>query len=189
MLGRCIVSVCNKNPNLILMREVEMAQLAAGSWASASVLGYAQPVSDPILPRFNQSTWQALEGGGTTGMDARAHEEGERQGQVRAAPLAFPRGWTPCPPSVFERLTFLSVCCNYLGWFLWFADLRQVTQDVHKGPVVRRVDSAIHRINLYLYVWIAQLVSLILIHWIAIYPMDSAVQLLSNWGQVETGSW
>ena len=57
MLGRCIVSVSNKNPNLILMREVEMAQLAAGSWASAPVLAYAQPVSDPILPRFNQSTW------------------------------------------------------------------------------------------------------------------------------------
>ena len=56
MLGRCIVSVCNKNPNLILMREVEMAQLAAGSWASAPVLAYAQPVNDPILPRFNQST-------------------------------------------------------------------------------------------------------------------------------------
>ena len=48
------------------MREVEMAQLAAcaGSWASAPALGYAQPVSDPILPRFNESTWQALEGGG-----------------------------------------------------------------------------------------------------------------------------
>ena len=119
MLGRCIVSVCNKNPNLILMREVEMAQLAAGSWASAPVLGYAQPVSDPILPRFNQSTWQALgRGSGTTGVDARAHEEGERQGQVRAAPLAFPRGRTPCSPSVFERLTFLPVCCNYLGCFL-----------------------------------------------------------------------
>ena len=28
-----------------------------------------------------------------------------------------------------------------------------------------------------------QLVSLILIHWIVIYPMDSASQLLNNWGQ------
>ena len=170
-----------------------MAQLAAGSWASAPVLGYAQPVSYPILPRFNQSAWQALDawrgrGSGTTGVDARAHEEGERQGQVRDAPLVFPRGRTPCSPSVFERLTFLSVCCNCLGWFLWFADSLQVTQDVHQGPVVRRVDSAIHRINLYLYVWIAQLVSLILIHWIVIYPVDSAIQLLNNWGQIETGS-
>ena len=27
-----------------------------------------------------------------------------------------------------------------------------------------------------------QLVSLILIHWIVIYPVDSAIQLLNNWG-------
>ena len=27
-----------------------------------------------------------------------------------------------------------------------------------------------------------QLVSLMLIHWIEIYPMDSAIQLLNNWG-------
>ena len=31
--------------------------------------------------------------------------------------------------------------------------------------------------------WIVQLVFLILIHWIVIYPMDSAIQLLNNWGQ------
>ena len=31
--------------------------------------------------------------------------------------------------------------------------------------------------------WIVQLVSLILIHWIVIYPVDSAIQLLNNWGQ------
>ena len=121
-------------------------------------------------------------------MDARGREGGERQGQVRAAPLAFLCGRTPCSPSVFERLTFLSVCCSYRGWFLRFADSLQVTQDVHKGPVVRRVDSPIHRINICLYVWIAQLVSLILIHWIVIYSVDNAIQLLSNWGQVETGS-
>ena len=30
--------------------------------------------------------------------------------------------------------------------------------------------------------WIVQLVSLILIHWIVIYPMDNAIQLLDNWG-------
>ena len=28
-----------------------------------------------------------------------------------------------------------------------------------------------------------ELVSLILIHWIVIYPMNSAIQLLNNWGQ------
>ena len=27
--------------------------------------------------------------------------------------------------------------------------------------------------------------SLILIHWIEIYPVDSAIQLLNNWGQVK----
>ena len=29
-----------------------------------------------------------------------------------------------------------------------------------------------------------QLVSLILINWIVIYPVDSVIQLLNNWGQV-----
>ena len=87
MLGRCIVSVCNKNPNLILLREVEMAQLAAGSWASAPVLGYAQPVSDPILPRFNQSAWQALEGGGVQGQLGWTCERArEGEGRVRLGP-------------------------------------------------------------------------------------------------------
>ena len=84
MLGRCIVSVCNKNPNLILLREVEMAQLAAGSWTSAPVLGYAQPVSDPILPRFNQSTWQVLEAGGAQGQLGWTHERTRKgKGRVR----------------------------------------------------------------------------------------------------------
>ena len=62
-----------------------MAQLAAGSWASAPVLGYAQPVSDPILPRFNQSTWQALgRGSGTIGWTCERAREGE--GRVRLGP-------------------------------------------------------------------------------------------------------
>ena len=43
-------------------------------------------------------------------------------------------------------------------------------------PVVQKVDKAIH--------WIAQLVSLKLIHWIVIYPVDSAIQLLNNWGLI-----
>ena len=30
--------------------------------------------------------------------------------------------------------------------------------------------------------WIAQLVSLIFIQWMVIYPMDSSIQLLKNWG-------
>ena len=40
--------------------------------------------------------------------------------------------------------------------------------------VAQKVDSTIH--------WIAQLVFLTLIHWIVIYPVDSAIQLLNNWG-------
>ena len=87
MLGRCIVSVCNKNPNLILMRELEMAQLASGSWASAPVLGNAQPVSYPILPPFHQSTWQALKGGGVRGQLGWTHERTrKRKGRVRLEP-------------------------------------------------------------------------------------------------------
>ena len=31
--------------------------------------------------------------------------------------------------------------------------------------------------------WITQLVSLILIRWIVIYPVDSAIQRLNNWGK------
>ena len=32
--------------------------------------------------------------------------------------------------------------------------------------------------------WLAQMVSLILIFWLVIYPVDSPVQLWNNWGQV-----
>ena len=32
--------------------------------------------------------------------------------------------------------------------------------------------------------WIAKLVSLALIRWIVIYPVNSAIQLLNNWGLV-----
>ena len=44
----------------------------------------------------------------------------------------------------------------------------------HLAPVVQKVDNTIH--------WIAQLVSLTLIRGIVIYPVDSAIQLLNNWG-------
>ena len=33
--------------------------------------------------------------------------------------------------------------------------------------------------------WILQLVSLLLIQWIAIYPVDSAIHRLNNWGQMD----
>jgi len=76
-----------KNPNLILMREVEMAQLAAGSWASTPVLGYAHSVNDPILPRFNQFACQALEGGRVQGQLGWTRERArEEKGRVRLGP-------------------------------------------------------------------------------------------------------
>ena len=45
---------------------------------------------------------------------------------------------------------------------------------IHLVPVEQKVGIVIH--------WIVQLVSLIFIHWIVIYLVDSTVQLLNNWG-------
>ena len=50
-------------------------------------------------------------------------------------------------------------------------------------PVVRNVDSVIRWINLYP-LTVAELVFLILIHWIVIYLVDSAIQGLNNRGQL-----
>ena len=50
------------------------------------------------------------------------------------------------------------------------------------APVFRKADSTIHWINITIQ-WIVQLVFVILIRWIAIYPVDSAIQLLNNRGQ------
>lgn len=52
------------------------------------------------------------------------------------------------------------------------------------GPVVRRVNRAIHWINNYQR--ITQLVFVLLILWIAIYQVDSAIQLLNNRGGVNS---
>ena len=50
------------------------------------------------------------------------------------------------------------------------------------APVVQKLDSAIHQINLYpvdkYYQWKPINCT---IHWIVIYPVDSAIHLLSNW--------
>ena len=51
------------------------------------------------------------------------------------------------------------------------------------ATVVQKVDSAIQWKNHYPMDNSSQLVSLIIIHWMAIYPEDSAIQLL-NWGLV-----
>ena len=47
------------------------------------------------------------------------------------------------------------------------------------APVVQKVDNAIHQINHYP----VDSASLTLIRWTVIYPVDSAIQLLNNWGQ------
>ena len=49
-------------------------------------------------------------------------------------------------------------------------------------PVVQKLDSAIHWINPY-QLDSTILVSLISIHWIVIYPLGRAIQLLNNWDQ------
>ena len=48
-----------------------------------------------------------------------------------------------------------------------------LVNEANLAPTVQKVDSAIQ--------WIIQLVYLILIYWIKIYPMDSAIQRLNNW--------
>ena len=45
-----------------------------------------------------------------------------------------------------------------------------------QAPVVQRVDSAIH--------WITQLILIALMRWTVIYPVDSTIHPLNNWGQV-----
>ena len=47
-----------------------------------------------------------------------------------------------------------------------------------QAPVVQTLDSAIH--------WITQLVLLVFICWIVIYPVDSAIHRLNDWGQSGT---
>ena len=48
------------------------------------------------------------------------------------------------------------------------------------SPVVQQVDDTIQRINLYPMDTVVGF-PLILIHWIVIYPEDTAIQLLNNW--------
>ena len=57
---------------------------------------------------------------------------------------------------------------------------------IYLAPVVQKVDNAIHRINHYPLDIAILLVSLLLIQWIAIYPVDSAIHRLNNWGLVDS---
>ena len=68
----------------------------------------------------------------------------------------------------FASLNLVFFCCPP-------SPLQKLPVVVIQAPVVRKVDSAIH--------WIAQLDVVILILWIAIYPVDSAIQLSNNRGQ------
>ena len=49
------------------------------------------------------------------------------------------------------------------------------------APVVQKVDSAIHRINHYPLDSAILLVSLILMHWMVIYPVDSAIHRINHY--------
>ena len=54
------------------------------------------------------------------------------------------------------------------------------------APVVQTLDSAIHRINHYPGISIRE--TNYAIRWIVIYPVDSAIQPLNNWGLIGLGS-
>ena len=50
---------------------------------------------------------------------------------------------------------------------------------------IEKLDSAIHQIiSIH---WIAQLAPLIFTHWVVIYPVDSAIQVLNNGGLLDSG--
>ena len=81
------------------------------------------------------------------------------------------------------------------GYKAWFKMIDCVMYVIVQASVVRKIDSAIHFINLYpmesapmdsaiifLLHYPLLLVSLILIHLTEIYPMDSSIQLLNNRG-------
>ena len=75
----------------------------------------------------------------------------------------------------------VTVVINLYGLFVVGLTCKNVVKQ--QAPVVQTLDSAIHRIQ-----WITQLVFLILIHWIVIYPVDSAIQRLNNRGLFYTTS-
>ena len=66
---------------------------------------------------------------------------------------------------------------SYIVYLLSGSSLSKGQQywPIYLGLVVQKVDNAIQ--------WIVQSVFLILIRWILIYPMDSAIQRLNNRGQ------
>ena len=55
---------------------------------------------------------------------------------------------------------------------------------IHLAPDVQKVDLTLSTGQITIH-WIMQLIPVILIHWIVIYPVDSTIQHLNNPGQVE----
>ena len=62
--------------------------------------------------------------------------------------------------------------------------VQRVDSAIHQAPAVQTLDSAIHPLNHYPADSVI-LISVILIHWIVIYPVDSAIQRLNNRGQIK----
>ena len=87
-----------------------------------------------------------------------------------------------CLPNWLERCTGITEVGVRTGKpefpRLSLATAQIASLSVHRAPVVQKVDSAIHRINHHPVV--AQLVFVILIQRVGIYPVDSAIQLLHN---------
>ena len=74
----------------------------------------------------------------------------------------------------------MHMCVIFPGYAL--RNLKQISTiiNIFLAPVVQKVDNTIH--------WIAQLVSFILLRRIVIYPVNSTIQLLNNWGLKYTSS-
>ena len=71
---------------------------------------------------------------------------------------------------------------------MWYVSIRNLefpreSSYNNQASIVQRLDRAIHRINHYPVD--SAISSLILIRWIVIYPVNSAIQRLSNWGQMD----
>ena len=87
----------------------------------------------------------------------------------------------PSTPSPFKVCRILDPSAYRFGNVrkLW-ETLRRCSQNL--APVVQKVDNATHRINHYPLDNAIGFSNHMLIRWIVIYPVDSAIQLLNNWG-------
>ena len=74
----------------------------------------------------------------------------------------------------------MHMCVIFPGYAL--RNLKQISTiiNIFLAPVGQKVDNTIH--------WIAQLISFILLRRIVIYPVNSTIQLLNNWGLKYTSS-